>query len=148
MAKTKLGIEENAAGLLCYVLGWFSGIIMFAIERENKFVKFHALQSIVVFLGLMILNILVGVIPFFGGIIGLLIVLLIIFLWIFLMIKAFKGEKYMLPFAGDFVENTLMAKADDMAKQASKKAPSAKEAKEEKEDKGQKDKKKKGKKKK
>ncbi|MGM0567871.1 MAG: DUF4870 domain-containing protein [Elusimicrobiota bacterium] len=145
MAKTKIGIEENAAGVLCYVLGWFSGIIMFVIERENKFVKFHALQSIVVFLGLMILNILVGVIPVLGATIGLLIVLLIIFLWIFLMVKAFKGEKYMVPFAGDFVENTLMAKADDMANQASKKAPSDKDKKE---DKGQKDKKKKGKKKK
>ncbi len=128
MAKTKIGLEENVAGLLCYVFGFFSGIIMFAIERDNKFVKFHALQSLVVFLGLWIISIFIGLVPIIGGLIALLIMFLSLFLWIFLMIKAFKGEKYMVPVAGDFVEGTLMSKADEIASQASEpQKPSAEE---------------------
>ena len=49
MAKTSTGLTENVAGLLCYVLGWVSGIVFLIIEPENKFVRFHAFQSIIVF---------------------------------------------------------------------------------------------------
>ena len=49
MDKTSTGLDENIAGLLCYVLGWISGIIFFLLESENKFVRFHAVQSIVTF---------------------------------------------------------------------------------------------------
>jgi len=49
MEKTSTGLQENIAGLLCYVLGWVTGIIFLFIEKENKFVRFHAVQSIVVF---------------------------------------------------------------------------------------------------
>ena len=46
MDKTSIGLTENIAGLLCYVLGWISGLIFLLIEQENKFVRFHAIQSI------------------------------------------------------------------------------------------------------
>ena len=49
MAKTSTGLEENIAGLLCYVLGWVSGVIFLILEPENKSVRFHAIQSIIVF---------------------------------------------------------------------------------------------------
>ena len=49
MAKTSTGLDENTAGLLCYVLGWVSGIAFILLERENNFVKFHAVQSTIVF---------------------------------------------------------------------------------------------------
>ena len=49
MDKTSTGLAENVAGLLCYVLGWISGLIFILIEPENKFVRFHAIQSIFVF---------------------------------------------------------------------------------------------------
>jgi uncharacterized membrane protein len=42
MSETKLGVSENIAGLLAYILGWISGIILLVIEKENKFVRFHA----------------------------------------------------------------------------------------------------------
>jgi len=41
--KTALGIDENVEGLLYYVLGWVTGLIFLLTEKENKFVKFHAL---------------------------------------------------------------------------------------------------------
>jgi uncharacterized membrane protein len=36
------GLQPNIAGLLCYLLGWITGIIFLIIEKEDKFVKFHA----------------------------------------------------------------------------------------------------------
>jgi len=46
MEKTSTGLAENVAGLLCYVLGWVSGLVFVLIEQESKFVRFHAIQSI------------------------------------------------------------------------------------------------------
>ena len=42
------GLQENVAGLLCYLLGWLTGIIFLLIDKR-PFVRFHAAQSIVVF---------------------------------------------------------------------------------------------------
>src|ERR1700704_6169523 len=55
------GMAENVAGLLCYVLGWVTGIIFFLIDKR-PYVRFHAAQSIVVFGGLHVINIVVGII--------------------------------------------------------------------------------------
>ena len=110
MEKTSTGLSENVAGLLCYVLGWISGLVFLLIEQENKFVRFHAVQSIVTFGSIMIVSIvlsILGLIPYLGvifdivnGIIG----LLAFVLWIVLMVKAYQGTKYKLPWAGDFAE--------------------------------------------
>ena len=102
--KTTLGIDENIEALLCYVLGWVTGIVFLALERENKFVRFHAAQSLAVFLPLFVAMIILGVIPFVGWILSLILSILTLLLWLFLMFKAFKGEKYKLPIAGDFAE--------------------------------------------
>ena len=107
MAKTSTGLEENVAGLLCYVLGWISGLVFIIIEREYKFVRFHAMQSIVVFGALCIVQIVVGWIPFIGWLIALLVSILAFILWIVLMVKAYNGEKYKVPWAGDFAEKQL-----------------------------------------
>lgn len=110
MDKTSLGLTENVAGLLCYVLGWISGLIFLLIEQENKFVRFHAMQSIVTFGGISIISIalsILGIMPFFGiffDISNWMIGALAFVLWIVLMIKAFQGTKYKLPLAGDFAE--------------------------------------------
>ncbi|TPD62067.1 DUF4870 domain-containing protein [Emcibacter nanhaiensis] len=101
--KTSTGIEENVAGLLCYLLGWISGLIFFLIEKENQTVRFHAMQSIVTFGGLNIIYILLMVsvigIPLMPivGLIGLA-------AWIILMIKAFQGEKFKFPITGNLAE--------------------------------------------
>ncbi len=46
---TITGLQPNIAGLLCYVGGWISGIIFLVLEQRNRWVRFHAVQSIVVF---------------------------------------------------------------------------------------------------
>lgn len=112
MGKTSTGIDENLAGLLCYLLGVVTGIIFYVIEKESKFVRFHAVQSIVVFGGIAVIAIVIipilAVIPILGWIIGILLNFLLsiisLVLWVLLMYKAYKGEMYKLPIAGSLAE--------------------------------------------
>ena len=104
MAKTSTGLEENIAGLLCYVLGWVSGVIFLILEPENKSVRFHAIQSIIVFGILNVAGIIFGWIPVVRWLIGGLIGALAFILWVVLMYKAYQGEKYKIPWAGDQAE--------------------------------------------
>ena len=104
MAKSSTGLEENIAALLSYVVGWITGLIFFLIEKDSKFVKFHAMQSIITFGGLMVLSWILAYIPFIGWVIGSLLGVLALVLWIVLMIKAYQGEKIKLPVIGDLAE--------------------------------------------
>ncbi len=107
--KTSLGLDENIEGALCYVLGFVTGIIFLIMEKDNKFVKFHAIQSIITFLSLWVLNMVISVLlgailpwSMFGIVTGLisLISLIGIIVWIILILKAFQGERYKLPLIG------------------------------------------------
>ena len=102
--KTGTGLEPNVAGLLCYVLGWVSGVVFLLLEKDNKFVRFHAIQSIVVFGALNVASLIVVAIPIIGWMINGLIGVLGFVLWIVLMIRAYQGEKIKMPWAGDFAE--------------------------------------------
>jgi len=114
MAKTKLGLDENIEGALCYVFFWITGIVFYILEDDNKFIRFHAMQSILVFLPLTILASLLG--GFFGigyfwgpgwfiiWTVGTLLWILTIILWLVLMLKAYTGEKFKLPIVGDIAE--------------------------------------------
>ena len=115
---THAGLPENVAATLSYVLGWITGLIFLLIDKR-PFVRFHAAQSVVVFLGLHILRALLSVIFGFGwwyGGIGLFtftagafllncVSLLGLVLWIVLMVKAFHGIRFKLPLAGDIAES-------------------------------------------
>jgi len=100
MEKTSTGLRENIAGLLCYVLGWVSGIIFLLIEPENMFVRFHAIQSIYVFGTLTVASIILGWIP----VVGVLIWIVTFILWIVLMVKAYQGTRYKVAWAGNLAE--------------------------------------------
>jgi uncharacterized membrane protein len=106
------GIDENVAGLLCYVLGWVTGIIFLLIDKR-PFVKFHAAQSIVVFGGLTVLRIglammsgMTGGLVGYGtfGMLSLILGLLTFVLWIFLMVKAYQHVLFKVPIAAPIVE--------------------------------------------
>ena len=103
LGKTSTGMQPNVAALLSYLLGWISGLIFFLIEKENKFVRFHAMQSIVVSGAITVLQIVltvtmvgIALLPIIG-ILGLV-------LWIVCMIKAYQGVLFKLPIAGDIAE--------------------------------------------
>src|ERR1700674_703350 len=68
-APSSNGLGENVAGLLCYAVGWVTGIIFLLIDKR-PFVKFHAAQSIVVFGALTVFRIGLGMIISVGGLVG------------------------------------------------------------------------------
>ena len=98
--KSSTGLDENIAGFFCYLLGFITGIVCLVVEKKSNFVKFHAKQSTITFLILFVISFILGWIP----IIGFLVLILSLILWLFLMIKALKGERYMLPIVGKMAE--------------------------------------------
>jgi uncharacterized membrane protein len=111
LGKTSTGMQPNLAGLLSYVLGFITGIVFFLIEKENRFVRFHAIQSIITFGGFFVLTLGVGII--FGTVpqialgINSLLGILQLVVWIVLMIKAYQGEYFKLPVIGDIAEKQV-----------------------------------------
>ena len=109
-------MAENVAGLLCYVLGWLTGLIFFFIDKR-PFVRFHAAQSIVVFGGLQIIQMILArvfVASLWVGGFGALslgwllltgVELLALALWILLMVKAYQHEKFAVPLVAGIVES-------------------------------------------
>ena len=105
--KSSTGLEANIAGALCYLLGFITGILFLVLEKDSKFVRFHAMQSTIVFGGIFVLNVILTVIPLVGWLVAMLLFPVTLILWIVLMIKAFQGARFKLPVVGDIAENQL-----------------------------------------
>lgn len=101
------GLAPNIAGALCYLGGFITGIVFLLVEKENRFVRFHAMQSIVVSVALIVVSIILGFIPILGWAVGLLLNLAGIVLWVMLMIKAFQGEEWEVPFVGKIAREQI-----------------------------------------
>ena len=104
LGKSSLGLDANVAACLSYVFGFITGILFYVLEKENKFVKFHAMQSIVVFGFFFVLNIILPFIPIIGWILLPITWVASFVLWVILLIKAYQGERFKLPVAGDMAE--------------------------------------------
>ena len=106
-SETSLGLDERWERVLCYALGWITGLIFLFAERKNQVVQRHARQSVIIFGALSVLWWLSGALgglfghipligPVFGFVFGLLggIVGLVTFVaWIGLMLMAFTSPK-------------------------------------------------------
>jgi uncharacterized membrane protein len=90
--------------LLSYLLGLITGIIFFLIEKKNKFVRFHAVQSMLVSVTIFILNIIFSIIPGVGNILVNFLFLAGLILWVVLMVKAYQGEMFKLPVIGELAD--------------------------------------------
>jgi len=102
--RTSTGLDENIAALLSYVAWWVSGIVFLLLEQDNKFIKFHAIQSIVVFGAVTLAAVVFGFVPVIGAFLSWIIWALGVALWVVLMVKAYQGARYRLPVAGDLAE--------------------------------------------
>ncbi|ELY63210.1 DUF4870 domain-containing protein [Natronococcus jeotgali] len=127
-AETGTGLDENVAGALSYLIGFVSGLILFLVETENQFVRFHAAQSMV-FTGLFVVSYIalsiVGTVIstvmfaststfFIGSIVSLVLGLVWLglavggfALWIYLMVKAYRGETVRLPIAAGIADKLV-----------------------------------------
>ena len=105
--KSVFGLNENLAAALAYLGTFVTGIIILILEKDNKFVRFAALQSIVFYVPMFIVIWIVGWlswIPFFGWIFSFvsgILTLGIVILGIVLMVKAYQGQAMKLPILGD-----------------------------------------------
>ncbi|RJQ37669.1 MAG: hypothetical protein C4555_06165 [Dehalococcoidia bacterium] len=106
MGETSVRLKENVAGFLCYLLGWITGLIFLVIEPKNRFVRFQALQSIVVFGVLTVILLAVGLLTDTGYFFGILLFLGAL-CWVWLMAAAYFGLQYRLPLVGNLVEKWL-----------------------------------------
>jgi len=104
--KSSTGLDENVAGFLCYIFGFITGIVFLVVEKKSGFVKFHAKQSTITFLILLVISLILGWMPIFGF----LILILSLILWLLLMIKALQGERYALPIVGKMAEGKVTPK--------------------------------------
>ena len=99
--RTSTGLDANVAAALSYLVGFVTGIIFLVVEKENRFVRFHAMQSTLLFAGLVAVNILLQIVPFLGQLVFVFVIMpLSAVLWLLLMFKAFQGDEFKLPLVG------------------------------------------------
>ena len=103
--------NEKIMGAVAYLGWWVTGVVLLLVEKKNQYVRFHAMQSIMVFGSFTLLYIVLGIIPILGWVIGLILSPIVgiaaFVLWLVLMWKAYSGEKYKLPYFGDLAEKQL-----------------------------------------
>ena len=128
-AKSSTGLDENLAALLSYVATWVSGLVFFLIEKESRFVRFHAMQAIllgasavIVFIVLWVLSVIgffisAAISEVLGGLVGIVLTLLfaVVGLGFFIafvmcLIKAYQMQYFKLPVLGNFAEKFSMPK--------------------------------------
>lgn len=100
-------LAPNVAAVLAYVGGAITGIIMLIVEKRDRFVRFHAMQSTVTFLGVLVVHLMLRGLPLIGPLLYVPFVIGVVILWVILMFRAFNGETYKLPYIGDFAEHQL-----------------------------------------
>lgn len=99
--KASSGLKPNVAGLLCYLLFWVTGLEFLLVEKKDKFIRFHAIQSVTVFGSLSAAFLLLFWIPVVGWVFSYILGALAFVLWILLMVKAYQGNQYKVFIAGN-----------------------------------------------
>ena len=98
-------MDANIAATLSYLVGFVTGVIFLLLEKENKFVRFHAMQSTILFAGIVAIDILLQLVPILGALVVIFVVIpASAILWLLLMFKAYQGERFKLPVAGEIAE--------------------------------------------
>ena len=97
MSQQSTGLDENVAGALCYVLWWITGVIFLILEPNNKNIRFHAFQSIIVF-GVITL---IWAIFFWVPVLNWLIWAAGIILWIVLIVMTYQKRELKIPIANE-----------------------------------------------
>ena len=99
MAETKG--NENLMAAASYLLGFVTGIIFLLIEKQSRFVRFHAMQSTILFGGIFVVNLALGFIPILGWLLN-----IVVFVAVIVgIIKALQGERWELPLLGSMAKH-------------------------------------------
>ena len=101
-------MDPKLAAALAYLAGFVTGIVMLVVEKKSRFVRFHAMQSTVFFLGVLIVSVVINSIPLLGAFLyAFLLFPAVVIIWLVLMFKAYSGETFNLPVVGDFAEKQI-----------------------------------------
>lgn len=109
-ATTSTGLDPKVAGLLAYLLGWVSGLVLYLVEKDHPEVRFHAAQSILLTLAMIALYVpltVLGFIPVIGLIAFFASILLAVAgfgLWVYLLIQGYNLNHVRLPVVGRMAE--------------------------------------------
>ncbi len=98
-----MGMRAPAAGWLSYLGGWVTGLIFLLLKREDRFVRFHAIQSLIFFGTMSIVTTVLSQIPLLGFL-GAGLGFVSFICWIVLIVKAARGRYYKLPIIGEYAE--------------------------------------------
>lgn len=110
------GLEPNVAALLAYLFLGVGGLVIYLIEKDNKFVRFAAMQSVVLAVAVVAFQIIFGLIfiPLLFSGLGTVMSLLstvvyvgFVVVWIMLMVKAYQNQEWELPVLGKIARNAI-----------------------------------------
>ena len=109
--QSSTGLPPNSAAALSYLAWWLSGLLFFLVERESRFVKFHAAQALVGLGAIWAIGLTLWVFAFAALFVSALVFKVLLYLayavwlagmvaWAICLIRALQGEEYELPWAG------------------------------------------------
>lgn len=117
--RSSINIDPRIAAFLAYFLSIFisflGGLLFFLLEKENRFIRFHSLQSvffnaavIIISIALTIITVIIAFVPVVGALSAAVIWSIFIIgafvVWILLMVKSIQGEYYKVPLIGDWAD--------------------------------------------
>ena len=103
IGKSSTGLDENVAAFLSYLLGFITGFVFYWEEKKSEFVRFHALQSIITFIPVWLILLALGWVPVLGTLLRIGAALL----WVFLMVRAYSGQTFKVPFVGAIASDVV-----------------------------------------
>jgi uncharacterized membrane protein len=105
--KSIAGLDSDVASLLAYALGWVTGLLLLLLEKHDEYVRFHAMQSVIFFGGVTLVAVVLWALLHVPHINILFMVLLSLLglaafaVWVILMVKAYQGDRFKLPWVGE-----------------------------------------------
>ncbi|TMD33713.1 MAG: hypothetical protein E6J04_07780 [Chloroflexi bacterium] len=114
---TSTGLSARTEAILGYLFWWLGGLVFFVIERKNRFVRFHAAQSIIFFGGVSVLLEalhLISLIPLLGFLLYIplsfastIITVIAILTWLFMMFQMYRGRNFRIPIVSEYADRLV-----------------------------------------
>ena len=99
--------HSHLLAVFAYVFGCFSGVLLLIVERHDRYVRFHAMQSTLTVLVVFVAALICASIPVVGRLLTAFLTFGAGVVWFVLMFKAFTGQRYKLPYVGEFADRQI-----------------------------------------
>ena len=107
MSGSRPDLQSNLLAVFAYAFGCFSGLLLLIVERHDRYVRFHAMQSTLTVLALFVTALICSSVPGMGRPLTALLSFGAGIVWFVLMFKAFTGQRYKLPYVGEFADRQI-----------------------------------------